>query len=111
MHCQLCLNLQAAFDALQTAYVQAGASASDQVSKKFAAYLRVEMERAKMELEEHNLDCPAVANAMQQSPAFSPASATPRAGSPRSPNRAASREGSHEGVRERSKILSIQSAA
>jgi len=55
--CPLCRNLESAYEARFTEYVEARASASYAVSKKVAAQKNVEMERARYELEEHRLDC------------------------------------------------------
>lgn len=57
MRCQTCTNLEAAFQTLRVAYIENGSSVRDRISKKFAAYLQVEMERARSEFEEHRLDC------------------------------------------------------
>jgi len=57
MHCQLCRNLEQAFEARRSAFVEASSLASFQVSIRFAAYLNVEMERALIELQEHRSTC------------------------------------------------------
>jgi hypothetical protein len=57
MHCQLCQNLEQAFEARRSAFVEASSLASFQVSSRFAAYLNVEMERALIELDEHRSTC------------------------------------------------------
>jgi hypothetical protein len=57
MRCMLCRNLELAFEARRTEYIQASSLSSYHVSKKFAAYTNVEMERALMELEEHRSVC------------------------------------------------------
>jgi len=57
MHCQLCRNLEQAFEARRSAFVEASSLASFQVSSRFAAYLNVEMERALIELQEHRSIC------------------------------------------------------
>ncbi len=58
MHCQLCRNLEQAFETRRSAFVEASSLASFQVSSRFAAYLNVEMERALIELQEHRAICP-----------------------------------------------------
>jgi hypothetical protein len=62
MRCPLCRNLEIAFEAKQIEYNEASSLAYYRVSKKFAAYLNVEMERARTELEEHRLVCLSAAN-------------------------------------------------
>jgi hypothetical protein len=57
MPCQLCRNLEQAFEARQREYIEAGTLAYYSVSTKFAAYKNVEMERALIELEEHRSVC------------------------------------------------------
>jgi len=57
MRCQLCRNLELAFEARRNEYIQASSFASYQISKKFAAYVNVEMERALVELDEHRSVC------------------------------------------------------
>lgn len=57
MRCQLCRNLEMAFEARRNEFIQASSFASYQVSKRFAAYVNVEMERALIELEEHRSVC------------------------------------------------------
>ena len=41
MHCQLCRNLEQAFETRRSAFVEASSLASFQVSSRFAAYLNV----------------------------------------------------------------------
>jgi len=50
MHCVLCENLERAFEAKRSEYIESGSLAYYRVSKKFAAYKNVEMERARLEL-------------------------------------------------------------
>jgi hypothetical protein len=57
MHCQLCRNLEQAFETRRSAFIEASSLASFQVSSRFAAYLNVEMERALVELQEHRSMC------------------------------------------------------
>jgi hypothetical protein len=62
MHCQLCKNLQQAFETRRSAFLEASSLASFQVSSRFAAYLNVEMERALIELQEHRSTCRSTVN-------------------------------------------------
>jgi hypothetical protein len=57
MHCLLCENLELAFEARRSEYVEATSLANYRISKRFAAYKNVEMERARTELEEHQSVC------------------------------------------------------
>jgi hypothetical protein len=66
MDCRLCENLERALAATEAEYLEASSLAYHQVSKKFAAYKNVEMERARAELQEHRMVCLA---AMVASPA------------------------------------------
>jgi len=69
MHCLLCENLQRAFEARQREYIESGSLAYYQVSKKFAAYNNVEMERARIELQEHQSACVSATNLSGRIPA------------------------------------------
>jgi hypothetical protein len=57
MTCQLCRNLEAAFAARRNEYLEAASEACYVVTKRFAAYLNVEMERARIELQDHRSIC------------------------------------------------------
>jgi hypothetical protein len=57
MDCQLCANLERALKARQNEFALAASLACHRVSTKFAAYIYVEMQRAKSELEEHRSIC------------------------------------------------------
>jgi hypothetical protein len=57
MLCQYCRNLEQAFEVRRREYAEASTLATYSVSKKFAAYMNVEMERALIELEEHRSVC------------------------------------------------------
>lgn len=76
MHCRLCENLERALEARRSEYVESSSLAYYQVSKKFAAYKNVEMERARTELQEHRMVCLAA----QNEPA--PAAVRPRLSKP-----------------------------
>ncbi len=69
MYCRLCENLERALATTQTEYLEASSLAYHLVSKKFAAYKNVEMERARAELQEHRTVCPAAMLASQSIPA------------------------------------------
>jgi len=69
MHCELCENLQRAFEAKRSEYIESGSLACYRVSKKFAAYKNVEMERARVELQEHQAVCVSAANFSARLPA------------------------------------------
>lgn len=57
MGCIRCQDLERAIDALQIEYNAALESSYYRVSRKFAAYVRVELENARNDLEEHRLVC------------------------------------------------------
>lgn len=57
MHCLLCESLELAFEARRSEYIEATSLANYRISKRFAAYKNVEMERARTELEEHQSVC------------------------------------------------------
>jgi hypothetical protein len=61
MDCRLCENLERALAATEAEYLEASSLAYHQISKKFAAYKNVEMERARAELQEHRMVCLAAA--------------------------------------------------
>jgi hypothetical protein len=62
MRCPICENLQSAFETKRQEYIESGSLAYYRVSKKFAAYKNVEMERALSELQEHQAGCVSAAN-------------------------------------------------
>jgi hypothetical protein len=57
MRCLLCRNLEQAFEATRREFIESSSLACYSVSKKFAAYLNVEMERALNELQDHRSVC------------------------------------------------------
>lgn len=57
MDCQTCRNLKQAYDDGLSRYIEARSSVIYRFSTRFAAYKRVEMERAKADLEEHWFVC------------------------------------------------------
>jgi len=77
MSCQLCENLERAFKARWNEYCEANTASYSLVSNKFAAYLNVEMERARNELEEHRLTCVFATNAPASLSAMAQRQCTP----------------------------------
>jgi len=69
MPCLLCENLERAFEARQKEYFESATLACYHVSRKFAAYKNVEMERARIELQEHEAICVVAANQAGHMPA------------------------------------------
>jgi hypothetical protein len=69
--CPLCLNLQLAFEARQREFIQASSLAYYLVSKKFAAYMNVEMERARIDLQDHMSVCTFTASEPERLPCLS----------------------------------------
>lgn len=57
MSCLRCQDLERAIEVKQREYSEALASAYYRVSRRFAAYASVELERARNELEEHRWVC------------------------------------------------------
>ena len=57
LDCRACSGLERAFEATYGEYVEACQSASYRFCTKFAAHKRVDMERARYELEEHGIEC------------------------------------------------------
>jgi hypothetical protein len=74
MNCPLCANLESAFEARRREYIGASSVSFFKVSRKFAAYFNVEMERAWIDLEEHRAVCLRAGN----KPAYSPSALLPR---------------------------------
>ena len=69
MGCSICRNLEQAFEAGLSDYVEARSSAGYQVSKRHAAEMNVDMERARYELEEHRLLCVSAVRVFARLPA------------------------------------------
>jgi hypothetical protein len=63
MSCVICANLEQAYQAELSQYIEARSSASYRVSTRTAAQKNVDMERARHELEEHRKVCLAAAAA------------------------------------------------
>ncbi len=57
MDCLICKGLERAFESRHGEYIEARSSAYYQVNTELAAYKNVNMERAKNDLEEHQLVC------------------------------------------------------
>ncbi len=57
MDCPMCKDLEQVFEARRSNYIAARSAAYYRVSTELAAYKNVEMERAKSNLEEHQLVC------------------------------------------------------
>jgi hypothetical protein len=57
MDCPVCLGLKRAFDAEVSQYIEARSSVSFPVCTDVAARKKVDMERARYDLEEHHLVC------------------------------------------------------
>jgi len=72
MHCLLCESLELAFEASRSEYIEATSLANYRISKRFAAYKNVEMERARTELEEHQSVCLFAVGPSQQATAAAP---------------------------------------
>ncbi|MFY9562428.1 MAG: hypothetical protein WAQ52_19515 [Terriglobales bacterium] len=57
MDCLICKDLERVFASSQGEYIAARSAAYYRVSTELAAYKNVDMERAKSDLEEHQLVC------------------------------------------------------
>lgn len=68
MDCLICASLTRAYAAGLRDYIDARSSAFYLVSKKLAARMNVDMERARYELEEHRLRCVSPATVIAPSP-------------------------------------------
>jgi hypothetical protein len=68
MACLECRNLEEAFESRLSKYVEACSAAYYRVSKELAAKKNVDMERAKSDLEEHQLVCVSAAKVRQSRP-------------------------------------------
>jgi hypothetical protein len=87
MRCLICSNLEQAFEARRTEYIEASSLVSRSFSSKFAAYMNVEMERALNELQDHQSVCLSNANKLQPLAAIvqirkQPSQFTPAASNP-----------------------------
>jgi hypothetical protein len=68
MRCMHCRSLEVAFRARWIEFTEASSFACYGVTNQSAAYLHVEMERAKAELEEHRSLCLSAANEIEHAP-------------------------------------------
>jgi hypothetical protein len=68
MDCLECKNLEEAFESRLSKYMQARSAAYYRVSTELAAKKKVDMERAKSDLEEHQLVCVSAAVVRQSGP-------------------------------------------
>jgi hypothetical protein len=57
MDCLICKDLERAFKSARSKYLEARSAAYYRVSTELAAYQNVDMERAKSDLEEHQMVC------------------------------------------------------
>lgn len=69
MDCSICKDLERAFEARRNRYFEARSAAYYRVSTELAAHQNVDMERAKSDLEEHQLVCRSAAEQRQDGPA------------------------------------------
>lgn len=68
MDCLICKGLERAFESRRSQYLEARSAAYYQVSTELAAYKNVDMERAKSDLEEHQLVCVSAAAVKRSGP-------------------------------------------
>jgi hypothetical protein len=68
MDCLACKNLEEAFESGLSKYMEARSAAYYRVSTELAAKKKVDMERAKSDLEEHQLICVYAAEVRQSGP-------------------------------------------
>ena len=68
MDCLECKNLEEAFESTLSKYIEARCAAYYRVSTELAAKKNVDMERAKNDLEEHQLVCVSAAEVRQSVP-------------------------------------------
>lgn len=78
MPCLTCRNLKSAFETKWNEYAAACSLAYYGASNQFAAYLHIEMERARADLDEHQMSCLAAANQTAFSTADAPVNAEQR---------------------------------
>jgi hypothetical protein len=68
MDCLICKDLERSLEFKYTKYIEARSSPYFRVSTEFAAHNHVDMERAKNDLEEHQLVCVFAANVRPPEP-------------------------------------------
>jgi hypothetical protein len=66
--CLICKDLERAFESRRSQYIGARCAAYYRVSTELAAYKNVDMERAKSDLEEHQLVCVSAAKVSESGP-------------------------------------------
>ena len=71
MDCLMCKDLERAFESRRSQYIEARSAPYYRVSTELAACKNVDMERAKSDLEEHQLVCVFVAEMRQSGPGVS----------------------------------------
>ncbi len=65
MNCLICKNLERALESRRSEYTEARSSVYYQVTAEFAAHKNVDQERAKSNLEDHQLVCTSAARMRQ----------------------------------------------
>jgi hypothetical protein len=68
MDCPMCKDLERAFESRRRNYIAVRSAAYYRVSTELAAYKNVDMERAKSDLEEHQLVCVSAPKVRQSGP-------------------------------------------
>jgi len=68
MDCLKCKNLEQAFESRLSEYIEARSAAYYRVSTELAAYKNVDMERARNDMEEHQLVCVSAAEVRRREP-------------------------------------------
>ena len=68
MDCLICKDLKRAFESRRSKYIEARSAAYYRVSTELAANKNVDMERAKSDLEEHQLRCVSAAKVRHSGP-------------------------------------------
>jgi hypothetical protein len=66
--CLICKDLERTFESRRGQYIEARSAAYYRVSTELAAYKNVDMERAKSDLEEHQLVCVSAAKVSESGP-------------------------------------------
>ena len=70
MNCSICNDLERTLESRRNQYIAARSAAYYRVTTELAAYKNVDMERAKSDLEEHQLVCIFAAKARQSGPGY-----------------------------------------
>jgi len=69
MGCSICRNLERALESRRSEYIEVRSSACYRVCTRPAAFMNVDMERAKSELEEHKSLCACAVRELVRAPA------------------------------------------